>query len=111
MRSSVLSAKLDGRGEIEHSSRMKIGGDRHSIPRRVDGFVDEWRGSLEARGEELGLCRYEQRLGVGAFELEAIGGFFKRVFHVEHVLLRVVVHIADWADVVVELGDAQLFRR
>ena len=44
-------------------------------------------------------------------EVESFGCLFKRVFHVQHILLRVVVHVADRADVVVELGDAKLFRR
>ena len=95
--------------QIKHLRRLQVRRDAHGIPAHVHRLVDERRRSLQTRRVQLCLRRGEQIERLALLDAESRGDFFRQSAHPQHVLRRVVVHLADRLDVVVQSDGLELF--
>ena len=68
------------------------------------------RRPLGARCEQLGLCRIDKPACLFRRSAALRRNFFHRELAMQHVLRRIVVHVAEFADVPVARGHRQLVR-
>ena len=93
--------------DLQGCGRLQVGRDAHGVPTRVHGLIDVWRGTLQARGVHFFPSRIQHLIHFAGRQLEAFRDLFFRGPHVKHILGRIVVHLADFVDVVMQCCHGQ----
>ncbi len=94
----------------QDAGRLQVGGDRHCVPAGIKRAVDERRGALAAGRKQLLAGRVERRAKLVGPDAGLGRQFFNGLLDVEDVLGRVVVHVAQFADVPIQENQIQLGR-
>ena len=107
-----LQREIAAIGAVEHASRLQIPGDEHRVPADVERVVHgRSRTPLSPRREHFAF-RAGDKQGhfiLSHFQLPADA--FDRLRDPEDIFLRVMVHFAVRADVVVKLHHPRFVRR
>ena len=92
-------SKLPSRSDAQHACRFKISRDRHRVPTGIKRTVDERRWPPAAGGQKLLPRRIDKRPHITDCPVHLGGQFFDCVLAVKHILGRIVVHVAEFADI------------
>ena len=103
--------KLSRALHSQHLRRLQVGGNAQRIPVHVHGLVDVRCGPFQACLVQLLLGRIQHRRSTVYGHAVAHRDLLHRRLHPEHILRRIVVHVANFADVVVSGRDLQFIRR
>ena len=101
--------KLAGVIEAEDLSGLQVCRNAHRVPVDIYGLVDEGRWPLQARGVQLGLGRGQQVERLGDINAHARGNFLRQRAYPQHVLGRIVMHLARFLDVEMQRGRLEFF--
>ncbi len=91
--------------KLQDLRRLQIRRDAKRVPTHVDRLVDVGRRPLEPRRIHFLFRRLQQRRHPFHGQAQPLGDFFNRSSHIQDIFRRIVVHLADFVDVVVQTRD------
>ena len=93
---------------VEHARRLQVCRNAQRVPANINRFVHIRRGTLQPRVVHFLLRRLDQLPHPVCRNPEPLGDLFLRSPDIQNVLCWIVVHLANFVDVVVEAGDLRL---
>ena len=103
-------SKLPRRCQIQHPGNFQISRDTHRIPTRVHRPVDIRCRTQQPRCIHLLLSHGQQRARLTFRNIQPPRDFLHWSLDVEHILRRIVMHVPNFQNVVVERRDRELIR-
>ncbi len=93
----------------ERPCSLQIGGDAQGIPADINGLVHIGSWTFETGRVHFVFCRLQDLAHALRRELESIRNFLDTRPLIEHILRRIVVHLSQFVDVIVQQSNLRLF--
>ena len=99
-----LGGKVTCACNLQHGAGLQVGGDRHRIPAGVYRAIDIGRRPCDAGRRKFGARGSQQTGYLCRIAIQILCQRLDRPLHMQHILRRIVVHVAQLADVVIRPG-------
>src|SRR5206468_10037444 len=88
---------------------FKISGNAQCVPAYIDSLIHERGWSLQTRSVHLLLCRFQKLLNPFLRKLRSRDYLVDESALVKHILCRIMMHLANFVDVIMQACDLRLF--